>query len=248
MAALDHLVVAARTLAEGVAWCEQTLGITPGPGGDHPSMGTHNRLFAIGSTVFPRAYFEIIAIDPSAPHGRSEGADSPSGGPRGAPWVSEVVTHRARWFDLDDAVLQAAIAQGPQLVHWVARTAHLDAAIAALAAQGIDAGSAQQASRTTAHGELRWRIAVRDDGARLFGGALPLPIEWGAGHPTDAMNDSGVTLASLRLAAPDPVPLRRALIALGLAAADVAAAGSRGPALTATLHTPRGAVTLTSPH
>jgi hypothetical protein len=30
---LDHLVVAARTLDEGVAWCEATLGVTPGPGG-----------------------------------------------------------------------------------------------------------------------------------------------------------------------------------------------------------------------
>ncbi len=30
---LDHLVVAARTLEDGVAWCEATLGVTPGLSG-----------------------------------------------------------------------------------------------------------------------------------------------------------------------------------------------------------------------
>ena len=42
------------------------LGITPGPGGQHPLMGTHNRLFSIASAAYPQAYFEIIAIDPGA--------------------------------------------------------------------------------------------------------------------------------------------------------------------------------------
>ena len=46
---LDHLVVIAPTLADGVAWCESTLGVTPGPGGEHPLMGTHNRLIHISS-------------------------------------------------------------------------------------------------------------------------------------------------------------------------------------------------------
>ena len=44
-AQVDHLVIAASTLNEGVAWCEKTLGITPGAGGEHPLFGTHNRLF-----------------------------------------------------------------------------------------------------------------------------------------------------------------------------------------------------------
>jgi len=43
----DHLVVAARTLDEGAAWCEATLGVVPAPGGKHPLMATHNRLLAI---------------------------------------------------------------------------------------------------------------------------------------------------------------------------------------------------------
>ena len=53
--ALDHLVVAARSLDEGVRWCAATLGVTPGPGGKHPLMGTHNRLFGIAGDLFPRA-------------------------------------------------------------------------------------------------------------------------------------------------------------------------------------------------
>jgi hypothetical protein len=64
---VDHLVVAARSLQEGVAWCEATLGITPGAGGEHPLFGTHNRLFRIATVNFPRVYFEIIAINSEAP-------------------------------------------------------------------------------------------------------------------------------------------------------------------------------------
>ena len=63
-ARVDHLVVAAASLEEGVAWCEATLGVVPGPGGEHPLMGTHNRLLRIATVDYPRAYFEIIAIQP----------------------------------------------------------------------------------------------------------------------------------------------------------------------------------------
>ena len=143
---VDHLVVAARTLAEGVAWCEATLGITPGPGGQHPLMGTHNRLFNIGSEAFPNAYFEIIAIDPDAP---------PPG--------------RARWFGLD----RLNLTHGPRLLHFVARSSALDAQLRALAEAGFEAGRAIAASRDTPDGRLDWRIAVRDDGCLLCDGALP---------------------------------------------------------------------------
>ena len=34
-ARLDHLVIAAASLTEGVAWCEATLGVVAGPGGSH---------------------------------------------------------------------------------------------------------------------------------------------------------------------------------------------------------------------
>lgn len=212
---VDHLVLAARTLDEGVAWCERTLGITPAAGGRHALMGTHNRVFSIASDAFPRAYFEIIAIDPDAP----------------APG-------RARWFDLDDARLQAAIADGPRLVHWVARCSDLDATLAALARRGIDAGRALEASRAMPAGELRWRIAVPDDGGRRLHGALPLLIEWGAMHPADSLPPSGVTLRALWL---DAGGEAAALQALGFAQHP----GSGAP-ISATLAAPLGTVTLAS--
>ncbi len=61
---IDHLVVAAQTLEQGVQWCETTLGIVPGPGGEHLLYGTHNRLFKIATPANPLAYLEIIAINP----------------------------------------------------------------------------------------------------------------------------------------------------------------------------------------
>jgi hypothetical protein len=220
-ACVDHLVIAARTLDEGIAWCEATLGITPGPGGKHPLMGTHNRLFSIATPAFARAYLEIISIDPQAP-----------------------LPDRKRWFDLDDAALRAAVAQAPRLVHWVARVDDVARSVAALRARGIDRGRVLAASRDTPHGVLRWRISVRDDGRRLYGGALPTLIEWGDVHPADAMPPSGVTLGALRLRALDAAALHGALDAVGLGELPVDA-GHDG--LQVELQTPRGVVVLASP-
>ncbi|MCJ0761682.1 VOC family protein [Variovorax terrae] len=219
-AELDHLVIAADSLEQGVAWCEATLGLTPGPGGEHPLMGTHNRLFSLAHERFPRAYAEIIAINPKAP---------PPG--------------RTRWFDLDDAALQAAVREAPRLVHFVARTPDAGAALKALAHHGIDRGALLPALRETPQGTLRWQISVREDGQRLFYGALPTLIEWGPVHPADALPDSGVRLQSLRLAHPRADDLRAAHAALGL---EGVAVDPGTPNLAATLLTPRGLVTLES--
>ena len=164
---IDHLVIGAATLDDGVAWCERVLGVTPQPGGRHPLMGTHNRLVNISGPLHPRCYLEIIAIDPEAP---------PPG--------------RVRWFDLDQPALRERLAQGPGLIHWVARVPSLDAALAYWRGEGVDAGEAVEASR----GALRWRIALREDGRRLRREALPVLIEWGRSHPTDALPDQGVQL------------------------------------------------------
>jgi hypothetical protein len=75
MTRLDHLVVAAQTLQEGVEYVQNVLEVVlPPEGGQHPLMGTHNRLLTLGGGV----YLEIIAIDPEAP--------KPA---------------RPRWFELD---------------------------------------------------------------------------------------------------------------------------------------------------
>jgi hypothetical protein len=222
---LDHLVVATASLEEGAAWCEATLGVAPGPGGRHPLFGTHNRLLRIATRAYPRAYLEIIAIDP--------GATTP--GRRPGP----------RWFDLDDAALRARLRDGgPQLVHWVAATDDVDRAVAAWGAQGIDRGAPLAASREVARGTLRWRITVRDDGARLFDGALPTLIQWDGAHPADDMPGSGVHLTALRLTHPRADVLRAAFAAVDLGGVTVAAGTSA--AIVAELSTPKGSVVLAS--
>jgi hypothetical protein len=103
---LDHLVIAAGDLAEGVAWLEARLGVPMSGGGRHETMGTHNRLLSLG----PGRYVEVIAIDPQAP-------------PPGRP----------RWFDLDALAMRERLARGPALLTWAVRADDIDATIGALA-------------------------------------------------------------------------------------------------------------------
>ena len=177
---IDHLVVAAPSLDQGVAWCEATLGVTPGPGGEHPLMGTHNRLLRVATVDHPRAYLEIIAVQP----GRVRSA-------RGAGSTSTTRRCATPW---------RAAARG--LVHFVASVPDLGQALAAWQPLDIERGPPVAASRMTPRGLLEWQITVRDDGQRLFEGTLPTLIEWGATHPASGMPESGVTLQSLELRHP----------------------------------------------
>ena len=207
-----------------MGWCEDTLGVAPVYGGSHPLMGTHNRLMKIESAAFPRAYLEIIAIDPGA---------KPTRG-----------TAKHRWFDLDDAHLQAALERGgPRLVHFVAEVPDVRASVQALGQARLDRGHVIEASRDTAAGRLSWQITVRDDGQRLFYGALPTLIQWGPVHPSDSMTDSGVALRSLDLAHPRAADLEAALRTVGLSSVSIA---NGAPDLHAVLETPRGTVSLHS--
>ena len=74
MLSLDHLALACTDLEAGARQLEEKLGLPLAAGGEHPLMGTHNRLLSLG----PEEYLELIAINPAAP--------APS---------------RPRWFDLD---------------------------------------------------------------------------------------------------------------------------------------------------
>ena len=228
---IDHLVIVAQTLAQGVQWCEATLGITPGPGGEHAQYGTHNRLAKIATPAHPLAYLEIIAIDPGAKKPMATGAK--------------------RWFDMDDAALQAAVATEPRLVHFVAQTDDIQAGRNALKALGMDRGPAVHASRHSRKGVLQWQITVRDDGQRLFDGALPSLIQWGKPdaaeplrlHPRNSLPRSGVTLHSIRVTHPSADKLQAAYDAIGLTGVAL----ETGPAnISVTLHTPKGPVTLQS--
>ena len=227
MGQLDHLVIMANSLDEGVAWCEATLGVTPGPGGEHPLMGTHNRLLRIDSDAFPRAYLELIAINSEADYAHQ--------------------TRAARWFDMDNALILARVAQnGPQLIHWVTSVADIAGAVQTLAAQGIDRGPAIKASRMTPSGLLQWQITVRDDGQRLFDGCLPTLIQWGDVHPTGSMPQSGVALQALHVAHPAADELQAALNSVGIVDIVDVAVHNAPARITAIFQTPKGTVKLVS--
>jgi len=108
---LDHIVVAARTLAEGARWLEERLGVPLSPGGRHEAMGTHNRLLSLG----PGRYLELIAVDPEA-----------------APPA------RPRWFDLDAPAMQRRLGTGPALITWAVRADDIDAVLGSTAAPRPD--------------------------------------------------------------------------------------------------------------
>lgn len=85
---IDHLAITCASLAEGVAWAEERLGVPLDPGGRHNRFGTHNRLLSLG----PGLYLEVIAPDPQAP-----APDRPrwfaldeAGDPRLATWIARV--------------------------------------------------------------------------------------------------------------------------------------------------------------
>jgi len=228
---IDHLVVAARSLDEGVAWCEATLGITPQAGGEHEQFGTHNRLFKIATPRYPMAYFEIIAINPAA-----------SAQKRNA---------NKRWFDLDNPALKASIAQEPRLVHFVVNTTDIQLASNTWKAQGLDTGAVVQAQRQSDKGMLQWQITVRDDGQRLLGGALPTLIQWGKPddaepmrlHPRNSLPRSGVSLQNITVTHPAADALKTAYETVDLKGIAV----SEGEAnISAHLQTPKGLVVLHS--
>lgn len=118
---LDHLVIGADSLEQGIAYVQEKLGIDIPPGGKHPLMGTHNHLTRIGEGIF----LEVIAIDPHAP--------TPS---------------RPRWFSLDEIDLQKKLKARPQLITWVLGTMNIQET---LHQSPLDLGKATELSRGELH-------------------------------------------------------------------------------------------------
>ncbi len=103
MQQIDHLIVAAHSLAEGRDWVQAQLGVGIAAGGKHAAMATHNCLMQLGGGI----YLEVIAIDPEA--------EPPA---------------RPRWFGLDSALMRDSLRRGPRLITWALNTADLAGLIA----------------------------------------------------------------------------------------------------------------------
>ena len=181
----------------------------PQPGGKHVPMGTHNALLSLG----PKFYLEVIAVDP-------QGA-KPA---------------RPRWFDLDEPRMKAALAEGPQLIHWAARTDDIEGAVQRVPELG--------AVTPMTRGEWSWRITIPDDGHRPGRGLVPTLVQWNdARHPTDLMPDSSRRLVALAGEHPEPALVRTAIAALGLSEV-LKVTYAKSPRLAAMIRTPRGVATL----
>ena len=97
---IDHIVIGAADLAQGVAYVRERLGVEVPFGGVHETMGTHNHLMQLGNNSF----LEIIAVNPG-------------GGPVGRP----------RWYGLDDPLVRQRISVQPVLLAWVVNTTDINA-------------------------------------------------------------------------------------------------------------------------
>ena len=196
---LDHLVICARDLTQGVGWFEDLSGVQLPVGGQHPLMATHNHLTALSKESF----LEVIAIDPDAPKtGFQPG--------------------QQRWFLLDDSAHQAHLDIAPRLTTWVVATHDLDAALARVHEIGLDPGVPVVQTR----GDMRWRLALHPDGSLACDGVFPILIEWPEGvNPVSRMQDQNVRLEGLYLSHPESERVEDGLRALGIASLATVVSG-----------------------
>lgn len=151
---------------------------------------------------------------------------------------------RPRWFALDDPLMQARLATEPALITWVMRCESLANACARVP----DLGEILSMSR----GDLRWQIAVPEDGSLPYSGVLPAAIQWAAAadgtavHPCDRLPDSGCQLLALDLSHPAAVLVTSGIVGMFRELRIVGPVNlSPGPvAISARIATPAGEVSL----
>ena len=210
---LDHLVIAANSLEQGVEFVRSTLGVEIPKGGVHQTMGTHNHLMQLGN----ESYLEVIAIDPDG-----------------------LVPNRPRWFNLDESLMRESLRQQPRLITWVMNTHDIEST---KDQSDFAIGTPTELSRDN----LRWKIALTEDGRLLAQGMLPYLIQWQSQpHPSNAMADLGCRLLELQVFHNRPEWLRSMLSSIG--AEDLISVhelpDTDAPYLSATIDTPGGVKSL----
>jgi len=130
-------------------------------------------------------YLELVAINPDAP--------APS---------------RPRWFGLDDPDIQDSLASGPRLLNWAVRVDDIDQVMKDCP---VNIGTIHTMSR----GDFSWKVAIREDGALIHQGHIPLVIEWQTAHPASLMQDQGLSLVRLKAHRSEKTGVVKALDAIG---------------------------------
>ena len=212
---IDHLVIAAETLEQGVIWAKQTFAVDVPAGGFHKTMATHNHLMQLGNDI----YLEIVAINPDA---------TPPSQPR--------------WFALDSMTMRESLKHGPRLITWMINTTDLNS----LVNQAIfDYGQITELERNN----LRWKVALSDDGRLIADGMVPHAIEWQTSpHPSRGMADPGCRLKNLTIYHNRMQWLQEKLqsIAVDHLVTVKSIDDDQSPYLSASIQCPNGEVTITS--
>lgn len=99
LTSIDHFVIGAGSLKQGVDYVRNCFGVDMPYGGVHRKMGTYNHLMQLGDGVF----LEVIAIN--------HDIEPPN---------------RPRWYGLDDPFIQQQIKMQPTLLTWVVNTGQIN--------------------------------------------------------------------------------------------------------------------------
>lgn len=186
MAEIDHLVLAGRDVAEGVADLARRSGVECAVGGKHDGWGTHNSLASLGT-----AFLEIIGVDPDQPE-----PDQPR------PFGIDEMTDDSGFRLVTAAIRPSAGQTAQQLVDIF--TAH-----------GFDPGPLDEAGRDKPDGtRLTWHLT--SPSVLHLDGMVPFIIDWGdTPHPAES-TPAGLSIESVVVAHPNSVGLAALFDEIGL--------------------------------
>jgi hypothetical protein len=164
-------------------------------------------------------YLEVIAVNPNM-----------------SPPVSP------RWFGLDDPHILNSISRRPRLLTWAVNTSNLEYLVQESA---VSIGDIRHAERDN----LKWKVAITEDGRLPGAGFIPLCIQWLVDfHPSENMQQLGCKFESLALFHPRPQWLRSSLVSIEADSAVIIAESAPGEYahLELTVNTPGGSVLISS--
>ena len=147
-----------------------------------------------------------------------------------------------RWFGLDDPYVRASIQASPRLITWAVNSSNLQGLVES---SKIPLGGIKNAQRN----DLRWKVAISEDGRMPASGFMPLSIEWLTDfHPASRMQNLGCQFQSLTLFHPRKAWLANCLESIG--AEQLATIeqinDDQIPYMVVTIESPNGIVSLSS--